>query len=142
MRTECINLNGYKNFRFNDFNNGHYELCKYCNVPETVSHYLIDCPGQQKKLALKMNSMETNYNACRNILKSKLKKIDSFWKNRANFNAINLLFPHTWQIKPQRNDKYYKKKLENGVKRRICIFKELIDFIHRTKRFKREKFGI
>ena len=122
---------------FNDFNNGHYELCKHCNVTETVNHYLIDCPGQQNELGLKMNSMESNYDVCRNILKCKLKKIDSFWKNRANFNTINLVFSHTWQIKPQRNDHNYKMKLENGVKRRICMFKELIEFIHRTKRFKR-----
>ena len=142
LRTECINLNGYKNFRFNDHNNGYYELCKYCKVPETVQHFLIDCGGQQHKLALEMNSMETNYNASRNIFKQRLKKIDSFFKNRANFNVINILFPHTWQIKPQRNDKNYKIKIQNGIKRRICIFKELIEFIHRTKRFKREKFGI
>ena len=59
-----------------------------------------------------MNSLETNYDACRNILKYKLKKIDSFWKNRANFNVINLLFPHVWQVKPQRNDIHYKMKLK------------------------------
>ena len=86
--------------------------------------------------------MDTNYNACRNILKYNLKKIDSFFKNRSNFNCLNLLFPHTWQIKPHRKDKNYKVKLVNGAKRRIYIFKELIEFIQRTKRFKREKFGI
>ena len=91
-------------------------MCKYCSVPETVNHYLIDCPGQQNELALKMNSMESNFNACRNILKYKLKKIDSFWKNRSHFNVINLLFPHTWQVKRQRNDINYKVKLENGIK--------------------------
>ena len=52
LRTECINLNGYKHFRFKDINNGHDELCQYCKVQETVQHYLIDCPGQTKKLAL------------------------------------------------------------------------------------------
>ena len=103
---------------------------------------MIDCPGQTKKLALEMNSWETNYNACRNILKYKLRRIDSYFKNRAHFNVINLLFPHTWQIKPQRKDKDYKIKIENGTKRRISIFKEIINFIYLTKRFKREKFGI
>ena len=142
LRTECINLNGYKNFRFSDHNNGKYELCKYCNVPETVKHYLIDCPGQQNKSALEMNSWETNFNANRNIFKYKLKKIDSFFKNRANFNVINLLFPHTWQVKPIRKEKNYKIKMENRTKRRVIIIKELIEFIHRTKRFKREKYGI
>ena len=82
--------------------------------------------------------MESNYDACRNILTYKLKIIDSFWKNRANFNVINLLFPHAWKIKPQGNDNHYKVKMENDIKRRICIFKELMEFIHRTKRFKRE----
>ena len=37
LRSECINLNGYKNFRFNDDNFGNYELCRYCHIPETVS---------------------------------------------------------------------------------------------------------
>ena len=50
LRTECINLNGYKYFRFNDHNNGKCELCKYCSTSETVKHYLIDCPGQQINL--------------------------------------------------------------------------------------------
>ena len=102
-------------------------------VPETVKHYLIDCPGQTKKLALELNPLDTNYNACRNILKYKLKKIDSFFKNRVNFNVNNLLFPHTWQIKPCRDDINYKLKVRNGIKRRIYIFKELIDFVQRTK---------
>ena len=142
LRTECINLNDYKYFRFDDHNNGKYEMCKYCNVPETVEHYLIDCPGQQKKSALEMNSWETNFDACRNIFKSKLKRIDSFFKNRANFNVVNLLFPHTWQVKPVRKEKDYKIKIENRTKTRVIIIKELIEFIHRTKRFKREKYGI
>ena len=55
---------------------------------------------------------------------------------------INLLFPHVWQVKPQRKDKDYKIKIENGTKRRIYIFEELIEFIYHTKRFKREKSGI
>ena len=71
LRSECINLNGYKNFRFNDDNFGNYELCRYCHIPETVKHFLIDCPGQQNKTALILNPMDTNYNACRNILKYK-----------------------------------------------------------------------
>ena len=57
------------------------------------------------------------------MFKSKLKKIDSFFKNRGNFNVINLLFPHTWQAKPHRNDKNYKVKKINDTKRRICILK-------------------
>ena len=138
LRTECINLNGYKYFRFQDDNNGYYEMCRYCNVPETVEHYLIDCPGQTKQITLKMNTLDTNYNASRNILKFKLKRIDSFFKNRANFNAINILFPHYWQLKPKRNDENYKIKLENGLKRRIYIFKEIIEFVHRTKDLKKK----
>ena len=27
LRTECINLNDHKHFRFKDINNGYYELC-------------------------------------------------------------------------------------------------------------------
>ena len=134
LRTECINLNDHKHFRFKDINNGHYEMCKYCSVPETVEHYLIDCLGQTKKLALEMNSWEINFNASRNILKCKLKRIDSFFNNRANFNVINLLFPHVWQVKPRRKDINYKTKIENGTKRRICIFKELTEFVYRIQK--------
>ena len=94
LRTECINLNGYKHFRFNDDNLGLYELCGYCETPETVKHFLIDCPGQTNVDALKLNHMDTNYNASTNILKYKLTKIDSFFRNRSHFNVINLLFPH------------------------------------------------
>ena len=68
--------------------------------------------------------------------------IDSFFKNRSNFNTINLLFPHIWQVKPARKEKNYKLKMENKTKRRVIIIRELIEFIHRTKRFKREKYGI
>ena len=116
-------------------------MCRYCKVPETVKHYLIDCPGQQSETTLILNPIDTNYNACRNILKYKLKKIDSFFKNRGNFNVNNLLFPHTWQSKSQRDDKNYKLKINNGHKRRVYIFKEIIEFVQRTKRFNR-KFGI
>ena len=56
--------------------------------------------------------------------------------------VINILFPHVWQIKPQRDDENYKMKITNGIHRRICIFKEIIEFVQRTKRFKREKYGI
>ena len=79
---------------------------------------------------------ETNYDACRNIRKYKLKRIDSFFKNRGNFNVINILFPHVWQIKQQKDDRNFKIKL--GIHRRVCIIKEIIEFVNRTKRFKRE----
>ena len=52
-----------------------------------------------------MNSLETNYNASRNISKYKSKNIDSFYKNRGNFNVINLLFSHVWQIKQLKDGK-------------------------------------
>ena len=71
-------------------------------------HCTIDCQDQINKIALKLKSMDTNYNACRNILKYKLKRIDSFVENRCNFSIINVLFPHIWQTKPKRDDPNYK----------------------------------
>ena len=75
-----------------------------------MEYYLIDCLGLTNTMALEMNPMDTNYNAWRNILKYKLKIIDSCLKNRDNFNHINLLFHHIWQIKQQRNDKIREQK--------------------------------
>ena len=142
LRTECINLNDYKYFRFKDENRGELNMCRYCNVPETVEHYLIDCAGQTDQMALRYNPMDTNYNASRNILKARLRRIDSFFRNRSNFNVQNLLFPHTWQVKPSRDDQYYKNKMNRRLNRRIFIFKEIIEYVHRTMRFRRERFGI
>ena len=142
FRTECINLNGYKYFRFKDINNGHLGNCKCCHVPETVEHYLIDCSGQTNVSAERMNPFDTNYNANRNILKSRLKKIDSYFKNQAHFNVISLLFPHSWQQKPLKSDEFYKSKLARALNQRVFIIKEIIEYVHKTKRFKREKYGI
>ena len=89
-----------------------------------------------------IKSIGHNYNASRNILKHRLKRIESFFKNLGNFNVVNLLFPHKWQVKPHKNDKNCKDKIKNGTNRKICIFKELIEFVKRTKRFNREKFAL
>ena len=62
-------------------NGGYYELCTYCGIPETVEHFLIDCPGQTNETALKLNPMDTNYNASRNISKYKLKELIHFLKS-------------------------------------------------------------
>ena len=45
LRSECINLNGYKNFRYDESNGN----CIYCCVAETVEHFLIDCCGSKSE---------------------------------------------------------------------------------------------
>ena len=41
LRSEYINLNGFKNFVFNETNG----KCICCNMKETVEHYLLKCQG-------------------------------------------------------------------------------------------------
>ena len=137
LRTEHINLNSYKSFRFGDTNG----LCRYCNVYESVEHFLIDCPGQSNILSLALNWMDCDYNICRNKLKSRLKRIDIFFKNKSHFTVSNLLFPHSWQKRPYRSDPNYKIKCDAQLLRRVRILQEVINFVKLTKRFCREKYG-
>ena len=76
-----------------------------------------------------------------NVLKSKLKRIDIFFKNRSHFTSKNLLFPHSWQVRPYRKDPNYKCKLNAQLLRRVRILREVINFVRMTRRFKREQFG-
>ena len=141
LRTEYINLNHYKYFRFIDIssNNG---LCKYCNVSETVQHYLIDCPGQTNIMALEMNGLDKNYNVLRNEFKRKLKKISIHFKNPRNFNVYNILFPHIWKRKLDKKDGNYNLKKKGQILRSINVLKLVVDFVQKTRRFRREQFGM
>ena len=141
LRTEHINLNDYKFFRFKD-DSSNFGNCRYCNVKESVSHFLIDCPGQNNQIALRMNPFDVNYNGIRNILKSRLKKIDAFFKNNSHFTAKNILFPHCWQQSIARDDLQRKSKMGRQISRRVNILREVINFVKSSRRFKREKYGI
>ena len=96
-------------------------------------------------MALRMNPFAVNYNAIRNILIGRLKRISVFFKYRINFTVQNLLFPHSWQLKPYRDGlskSEYRKKINSQTFRRIGIFKEIVNFVKSTKRFALEKYGI
>ena len=45
LRTECINLNGYKQFKYGETNG----KCIYCGVEETVEDFLLDCRGSKNE---------------------------------------------------------------------------------------------
>lgn len=123
LRTETANLNDYKANIFHDCS----ELCSCDNDHlETVQHYLIDCELFKKQ---------------RHNFRKKLCKIDKFFKQEQNFMAINILFPHRWQIQPRSRDSCYKKKSKLNINRRVNILKQTVQFVLRTKRFDC-KYGI
>ena len=138
LRTEYINLNEYKLFRFNE-NDGN---CKYCNVPETVQHFLIDCSGNtNNRNNNKHKDSDMNFNMCRKILRKSARKISCYMKNEANFNVVNLLFPNIWQLDPSKTDPHYKRKIQNNMNRSILILKAVVKYVLETKRFVNEQYG-
>jgi hypothetical protein len=140
LRTEYINLNHYKYFRFNnEYENGN---CIYCNVRETVSHYLIDCSGELNEMALKFNPLAVNYNKERLKLQKQLQKLIIFFRYPENFTSENLLFPHIWIPQPQRKQKNWMELYEKNMNIKINIFKLIATYVRNTKRFERDKFGI
>ena len=54
LRSECINLNGYKNFGYGESNGN----CIYCNVEETVEHFILECCGSKSEYANYYNENE------------------------------------------------------------------------------------
>ena len=64
-----------------------------------------------------------------------LKNVSPFFNNMYHFNAINILFPHFWQLKPSPRDKNYKSKLKDKTLIRVKLLKIVIDFVIKTKRF-------
>ena len=49
LRTEHVNLNHYL-FTMGIIKREHGYKCKFYNAPETVDHYLMDCPGAQDEM--------------------------------------------------------------------------------------------
>ena len=137
LRSECINLNGYKHFKYGESNGN----CVYCKVEETVEHFLINCGGSKCEYANYYNEFEMDYDIIRYDFKQNLKKIAAFFNQEINFNVINLLFPNIWQKEPKKtNPNYFDIKRKNE-KRVIEILKLVVKFVKDTKRFKKEKFG-
>ena len=65
LRTECINLNGYEQFKYGETNGN----CIYCeinsNVQETVEHHILDCAGSKNEFVNYNNKFEVDYDQIR-----------------------------------------------------------------------------
>ena len=125
LRTETAYLNNYRHYIYKDC----LITCPNigCNVRETVAHYLIDCP---------------KFDIIRNDLRKKLIKTCRFFKYNYNFTAINILFPHHWQIEPSGRDKDYKSKIKQNKNIRVEIIKAVVQYVKDSKRFDDTEYGI
>ena len=138
LRTECINLNGYKKFAFNETSG----KCIYCDVEETVEHFLLKCKGSTVEYVNYHNEYEIDYNLVRDKFRKDLRKIAIFFKEEKNFDVINILFPNIWQANPKKTNPDYHEIKEKNRKREIDILKCVVRFVRNTKRFKKEKYGL
>ena len=138
LRTEYINLNSYKSFRFNDTDGN----CPYCGVNETVNHYLLDCPGNINidNYNIVDGIKERNYNQCRNVMRKKLRHLAMFFRYENNFNSQNILFPSVWQHNPRKTNPNFKKIKRNNQYRITQTLKIIVKFVLDTQRFKYEKY--
>ena len=69
----------------------------------------------------------------------KLRNIDIKFRNINLINANDILFPHLWQVKYNKNtDENFKEKNSKNIRVRIEIFKVLIKYINDTERFNGE----
>ena len=139
LRTERINLNGYL-YHVNKHNDGTCQHCSYGNfsAAETVSHFLIDCPGFTNQALIKLHKRAVNYNIVRNRLRRNLRKLDPFFRQPINFTIQNILFPHMWQIQPSYDDKDRKKKLQKNLEKRANILKVVARFVIESHKFDSE----
>ena len=104
------------------------------NLGETWNVHCLDTWKKLREYLL--SNPKTN----KKTLKNKQKKTlcnPVAWSWTYQFSTTSILIIHLWQIKPQKDDQNSKTKLTNGIHRRICILKEIIQFVNRTKRFKR-----
>ena len=81
------------------------------------------------------NKNNRNYSGYRKRLRKELRKIDVFFKYEENFTAVNILFPHIWQIKPKKKEMNYQEMIEKNTRKRISILKAVIKFTMDTRRF-------
>ena len=109
---------------------------------ETVDHYLMDCTGYRSEMIRSLYKHNMDFNIIRNKLRNKLRKIDVFFKNKRNFNTINILFPHTWQrriISYQKDNQMKTEWKKIRLRKRVAILKAVVEFVRKTKRFKTDK---
>ena len=110
LRSEYVNLNHYLH-HINYHADG---MCDHCNVPETVTHFLMDCYGYKKSVELSLHKDNVDFTIRRCKMRKKLKRIAIFFKYEQNFNVNNILFPHTWLKDSTKNEKnWYEIKNKN-----------------------------
>ena len=114
--------------------------CRFCKVPETVNHYLMDCPGVTNPMHIKLNRKNANFDNHRWKLQKELRKISVFFKNGLNFSVQNILFPHIWQrrIHGRKRSTNWNR---DGVYFRSQILKAVAKFVINTKRFN-DDYGV
>ena len=137
LRCEYINLNGYKYFTFDETNG----KCIYCDVEETVDHFLINCKGNDNEYVTYNNELEMDYNIVRSKLRKELRNVSIFFKEEKNFTSLNILFPQIWQKNPNKTNPEYKEIKKKNMEREVEILKCVVRFVQNTKRFKKEKYG-
>ena len=130
-------MNGYKNFKYDETNG----KCIYCEVEETVDHFLIECKGNDNEYVNHNCEMEMDYNIIRSKLRKALKNKSIFFKEEKNFTTINILFPQIWQNEPSKTNPNYKEIKKKNIEREVEILKCVVRFVQCTKRFKKEKYG-
>ena len=127
LRTESAHLNYFlaKQYKLPDTNG----TCLMCGTNETVTHYLIDCQKYQKQRdALKF----------RLLLKDKKHWPIEHFKHTKNWTAIDLLFPHFWQVRPKPDSMakfLYERKIKTLLNERLRILRAVVLFVRETKRF-------
>ena len=124
LRTEHIFLSDYACNFFPKLYK-HHGYCLECNNNhiESVKHYLLKC-----------NKFEIQ----RNKLRKALRQINKRFREEIHFNITEILFPHTWQYKPNRDDHNINLILKQNLGVRIAILREVIKYVKLTKRFKDE----
>ena len=97
LRTEYINLNNFKYYFFKETAG----TCFHCpHEIDSVSHLLLDCTMNESKF-YPISKIRYKF------LKD-LRKLHMHFKNLRNFNAMDILFPHTWLLNPYANDRKFK----------------------------------
>ena len=84
------------------------------------------------------NPNNRNYNEPRKKLRKNLRRIDIFFRYSKNFNALNILFPHRWQLQPKKSDENFGKLKDQNLKKRTQILKEVVKYVLETRRFKND----
>ena len=127
LRTETAHLNYFlfKQYKLPDTNGN----CLNCGTKETVSHYLLDCDKYKKQRKRLRDSFLTNEKEKWNV---------PFFAEEKNWTAINLLFPHVWQQRPNpkeiKKDKY-KEMCAELLSKRLITLNNVAKFVINTKRF-------